>query len=490
MKINNNSKILILIVFINLIFINSCEDTVSPEVFSELTPETVLNDENGIEVALNSAYAEFQFNAWIGKSALNLEEWTTDIEWETGGGENLTATQMINFTWDASTAWINNQLWDKAYRAIRNANIVLDNIEQVDISENKKRLISAEARFIRAGSYYRLLLWFGGVPLRKSTTDELELPRSSTDEIESFIETELLASVPDLPEFGDEARYGRAHKSGARAFLAKFYLNTKQWQKAADISGEIINNGLFELYPSFPDLFKVENERNSEYIWVHPAIPSGPGNLYINGAYPPGFSEDPNTAAFFTDRMNNWAAQYRLWDDFYFSFEESDERQIPILFEYINNQGEHVSLLEENDNTRSLKFFPDPNASGNNHGNDIPDIRYADILLTRAEALNELNGPNQESISLINQVRNRAGLEDLSLSEFSSADELRSHILKERGLEFYSERKRRQDLIRHDRFIESAQERGKNQAQPFHRLFPIPQAAMDSNPELEQNPGY
>src|SRR5690606_39797988 len=110
-----------------------------------------------------------------------------------------------------------------------------------------------------------------------------------------------------------------------------------------------------------------------------------------------------------------------------------------------------------------------PNAISQNNGNDIPVVRYADILLSRAEALNELSGPNQESIDLINQVRTRAGIDNLQLASFSTKEQLRDHILAERGWEFFTEGKRREDLIRMGKFISGALSRGKN-AKPTHVL--------------------
>ena len=88
------------------------------------------------------------------------------------------------------------------------------------------------------------------------------------------------------------------------------------------------------------------------------------------------------------------------------------------------------------DNARSFKYTPDPSAISQNNGNDIPVIRYADILLSRAEALNELDGSNQESLDLINQVRQRAGLGNMQLADFATKEILRTHLIKERGWEF------------------------------------------------------
>jgi starch-binding outer membrane protein, SusD/RagB family len=141
------------------------------------------------------------------------------------------------------------------------------------------------------------------------------------------------------------------------------------------------------------------------------------------------------------------------------------------------------------DNARSFKYTPDPNAISQNNGNDIPVIRYADILLTRAEALNEVNGPNQESIDLINQVRQRAGISAILMGNFATREALRTQLLKERGWEFFTEGKRREDMIRMGTFVSNAVARGKA-AKPFHVLYPLPQSEVDANPNLKQNDGY
>src|SRR5699024_10929751 len=137
----------------------------------------------------------------------------TDVFWNTGGGENRILVQMDNFTWNPDLEWFNDLLWDKPYRAIRNANTVIDNIDEAGVSDDKKKLFTAEARFIRALSYYRLYTWFGPVPLRTSTKDELELPRASEEDMLSFIESEFKNIITDLPNKGSEEEYGRAHKS-------------------------------------------------------------------------------------------------------------------------------------------------------------------------------------------------------------------------------------------------------------------------------------
>jgi len=110
-------------------------------------------------------------------------------------------------------------------------------------------------------------------------------------------------------------------------------------------------------------------------------------------------------------------------------------------------------------------------------------------MLSRAEALNEINGPTMASIDLINQVRGRVNASLVSLNDFSNKESLRGFILAERGREFYSEGLRREDLIRHGKFIQQAIDRGIAAAD-YQVLYPIPQAQIENNPNLIQNSGY
>jgi len=461
-----------------------CDDPLSVSPDSELSSE-FLSSSEGITSVLMSAYDNVQYNSFGGANKMYVSEWPTDIMWETGGGLNRSAVLYINYTWDSSHGWLEG-LWGSAYGAIRDANIVIDNLEASDVSGDQQEVLRAEARFIRATSYFFLKNWFGPVPLiTSSEQDNLEPERASEEQIEEFIATEYSESASVLPSQRPVDQKGRATRGAALAMLTKFYLNTKQWENCAATAKSVIDMDTYELYPDFFELFQVENENNNEFIWIHNAVRQpGEGNVFPPAAFPPGF----HTSEFGPGRHENWAAQVRLRDDFVQSFADEDDRKAFIITEYTDTQGNFVELLGD-DNSRSFKYWPDPNANGRWTGNDIPEVRYADILLSRAEALNEIEGPNQESINLINAVRSRAGVEQLSLSELSSTSELRVHLLKERGWEFYHEAKRREDMIRHGVLISNAQERGKN-AQPFHNLFPIPQSEINTNPNMEQNPGY
>ena len=380
---------------------------------------------------------------------------------------------------------------------IRDAKIILDNIDNVNNfnSDQEKQQLTAEARFLRIWAYYQLWNQYGALPIRTSPEDPLELSRATEAEFQTFMESELTAVIPDLPVPGSEPIYGRVHSGGAMALLCKWYLNTYQWQKCSDMADDIIESQYFGLYPDYKELFALENEQNNEFILVKTKL-ANQGNstslFATTCAWGYKVGLDGGLEGIVNEQWANFASQYRLYDEFYYSFAPEDERKSRIMTKYINTGGDTVNLLTDyTDATRAMKYPPDPDGTGSQHGNDVPMIRYADILLSRAEALNELNGPNQESINLINQIRNRAGLtDDLEVTDFSSKTELRDHILKERRWEFWYEGKRRRDLIRMGKFIEYAHERGITNATENHVWFPIPQSAIDANSLLEQNPGF
>jgi len=456
----------------------SCTERLDEVVFSELSPSTLLTTEQGLSSLLNASYS-YAHRAGFAQvfAPLHMGTFTAGEVWGAGGSIENLWVRWIDFTWDSNHAHI-RFTWNVYFNAIRDANLVLDNLDNEAFSSEFREKTEAEAHFIRGWAYSELYNHFGGVPLFQTPSDDPLLARASEEETRTFIEQELVMAINGLPN--EPESFGRGAKGVAMSILAKYYLNTKQWQKAADMSNDVINLGQYQLLPNYSDVFAIENEGNEEIIWALPKISTGPSQGINALLFPPSFPRPfPNNSVF--------AARTYVFDDFVNSFEAGDTRTSQIITEYTQNDGTLVQGLG-NDQSHPNKFPWDPNSVGPNAGNDIPIIRYADILLTRAEALNELKGPSQEAIDLINLVRNRANATPLALSGFTK-EGLRSAILQEREWEFYFEGKAREDQIRQGVFISRGQARGKNAAD-HHVLFPIPQVDLDANPALEQNPGY
>lgn len=464
----------------------ACESFLEEEVYTEYDPSKLLQTEEGINSVLVSAYGELQFKGNIREFNHTFAEFPTDIALESGGGFEREAILFVNYQWDDSHAFFSNS-WSKMYRAIRNANSLLDNASAVTaIPEQRLAELIGEARFIRAAAYFHLYDLFGPVPLITTTeTLDMEPARPTEAAFSEFLIAELREAANTLPSTQDLK--GKATKGAALAYLCKFLLHTKRWDQVAEVTEEIISLNRYELFPAIEELFTVDNENNKEFIFVHPYLPlSGYGNTYMAHAFPPNYPVLPN--------WENYGAQYRTYTRFVKSFHPDDRRKLMFVNEYTDIQGRHILLLEDGagkplDNARSFKFVPDPAAIAAFHGNDCPIIRYADVLLSRAEALNELDGPVGEPLELLNQVRERAGVPLLTLEDLPTKDAFRDHLLQERAWEFFSEGLRRQDLIRHGKFIELAVQRGK-QAMPHHVRYPIPRREMEANSNLTQNEGY
>lgn len=469
-----------------------CEKALEVTPKDELAPGNVLTSSAGIKSLLLSSYSNIQ-NQSSYHHIINFGELCTEMTLNSGGNANLIYNPIINFTWDPSLAEFNSVCWAPYYQSIRDVNLVLENINNVsDVSDPLRRQYVAEAKFVRAFAYTQLYNYFGPVPLRTSTEQEPNLPRCSEEEIKAFIETELNASVPDLPAPGKEEGFGRATKGAAQGVLAKFLLNTKQWQKAADVTKQLMGLNYYQLYPVFKDMFKVENKGNKEMVFVIPCTSSkvNLGNWYPCGAMPIGFkSSDQVPEYVWTATVQNFATKYKLRDAFIKTFDTVDKRFVLVIRKYTNTAGRVIDLTATPNSTASLKYF-DNNGLKNDNGNDIPIVRYADVLLTRAEALNELNGPTPEAFNLINLVRTRSGIPNLTLADTPTKEAFRDAILRERGWEFISEGKRREDLIRQDKFVSGALARGITTAKPIHVRFAIPQREVDANPAIIQNPGY
>ncbi|RYF96392.1 MAG: RagB/SusD family nutrient uptake outer membrane protein, partial [Chitinophagaceae bacterium] len=235
-----NKSIYKSLVLIAGLHVASCEKSLNVIPDSEFSPANVLTSEAGLKAILISSYAAMQSPVNT-RNLINISEMTTDMAFNSGGAENLYLTQFINFTWDPSIAIVQDNVWATYYRSIRDANIVLENIDASTASAASKKLFKAEARVLRAYALSILHTWFGPVPVRISSSGEPNLAKATDADFRTFVEKELNEAVPDLPLPGQEEAYGRLNQGSGFAILAKFALNTKQWQKAVDASLKVIS---------------------------------------------------------------------------------------------------------------------------------------------------------------------------------------------------------------------------------------------------------
>jgi len=464
----------------------SCEGDMEPVTYDAISPSNFFETRDDVNAAVTGVYAEF---GWSFIDRIYNGEIGTDEYRNNWSGED----QLNNFEWTGDGTY--SGLYTAKIPAVTRTGALLEELENIGfLDEDEKKRFIAEVKTARAIHMFDLLNSFGPCPV---ILDEQNLkfpdnnykpvrPDVNTTEGEEFeseyiaqIEADLTEAIQDLKV--DAPNFGRFDKGTAMTVLLKLYMHQKQWAKAETISQQIISLNKYSLVDDYSAIWSIDNEQNDEIIWAIPRTSNTFGQPFrARTLYSPYDITDE-------DKWNGDKVRFEFYD----TFEATDLRREKIVVEFVNSKGETINMREEGTDFHggfNLKYDKDPDARTNS-GIDVIHYRYADIILSRAESLNELNGPNQEAIDLINQVRRRAGIPDLQLNQFTTKEELRDHILAERGWEFYMEGLRREDLIRHGKYISYAQERNAT-AKEFHKLYPIPKEAYFENPNIQQNPGY
>lgn len=375
---------------------------------------------------------------------------------------------------------------------VARATDVINRLENSDgaTAQIRERYI-AEAKTLRAFYMYVLYDWFGPVNVKldpETLMDNTIEPRPSKETYVAAMLRDLqdaigTASFPDKYN-GDPTNWGRMSKAIARALLMRVNLHEKDWSGAKAVCQDIMGMG-FKIIPSYEDVFN--QTITDEHIWSVPANAAS-DNYYVAEVLPSDFLRGYNHQGRSYSRggFSGWQ-QYTMYWDFYDTFDDNDVRKQVILCEYDTKDG-HKDRNSGMPGAIPLKFtdteYPDFGCL-----KAQPIIRYAEVLLSFAEAENELNGPTAAAVSAVKQVMDRAGLE-IPASATASKEAFRDYLLLERGHELFGEGERRTDLIRFGKFIESARERGHD-AKDHQVLFPIPSSIIiEGDGIIEQNPGY
>ena len=387
--------------------------------------------------------------------------------------------------------------WGIAYQAIQRANVAIARIPGIAMDENLKKRYVGEAKFLRAMMYFNLVRFYGGVPIIRGETTTLEnvaIPRNTKEEVYAFIESDLKDASDILPLRYTGADIGRATKGASMGLLAKVHLtqagndaSSTFWAKAAATAKEVMDLGVYDLWENYADVFDTKNKGGKESLFEVMYLTDVNGNWHTTYWAPRG---DPRVPA-------NGFGTIRVTKSLFDLFSDNDKRKpVTFLTSYVNpNTGATVNLSVDDPNPAlAVSFWKLADMTsrvGGGGGKSFPYLRYSDILLIFAEAINEVNGPTQEAYNTLNRVRTRAGLDPVS---GLTKDQFREAVLVERRREFALEGQRWFDLVRRNRLVEAVQAEtsfGRNpQIKPFNTLFPIPQREMGANPALVQNPGY
>lgn len=483
------------IVIILATFGTSCVD-LDYENYNNINSENFPQTEADLHAATIGVYNTLGNSfimVWPNNSGWTLSTLTTD-ELNTSWGHTWQQTERFLWTANdmmAKTCYLEYQ------KGITKATRLIDAFQSSNVEDAKKNKYIAEMRVLRVMYANYLYSMVGPIPIvtdaniANDVYTEWTPKRPTKEEYVSFMTNEILESYQLLDKLQSAENIGRFSQGAALTLLMKIYLNDKQWQNAADISKKIMDLGVYDLMPSYKSVFDINQEGTSNKERILP-IQRITSNTSFAWTY---FSAVmPATPAYYSTVGGQITISGGLkmpWA-FYDKYEENDSRLETIVRYFKDGSGNLVDYRTikhpKATGAAPMKYTLDPDQQGAFQGNDFIVYRYSDVLLSRAEALNEISGPTQECIDLVNLVRNRANATLINLGDYSK-ETLRDFLLDERGRELYCEGHRRDDLIRFGKYIEKVREKGFD-AQDYQVLFPIPQSAMNENPNLVQNPGY
>ncbi len=485
----------------------SCNKSLEPKVYSTLTNANAFQTRSDAMAAVNAVYARLKgpvvgdnFTYWTVRH-FALTDLTTDIGHCNYGGD---PGQLSLGLWNSTNGLI-GQDWQYMYKLIADANNAIYNIgAMTNISDTEKKQFLSEVKFLRALAYMDLTDAWGPVVLITekdvaSSSFTSQPKPSSIADVEALLISDLTNAATVLPvNYQNNSIYagndiGRATQGAALTLLAKLYLRANQWQKVVDLTQQIMGLG-YNLYPNYLGLFKESNKWCNENIFSVLSDANVNGTELLNH-----FGPLQHTATALQNRWQYYAVSWDFWN----SFDDADDRKAcfypvykgvdSLVYMQAPATGATPPAGKSYMADVATKKYADSLGSTTYYdGHSVDVLRYADVLLSRAEALNELSGPTQESIDLINAVKNRSHAKLLVLAG-QTKQSLRDALLQERGWEFFYEGKRRADLIRmnkYDVIVNAYLNRigqPSNIVMPKNKYFPYPQSQVNLNPNLDNS---
>ena len=489
MKTKHKTMKYLSILFISAILAISCsDDFVEVDSFDE-NSENFFNSEEDYQSALIGAYDLLQstyLNVMLGEIASDNT---------LAGGESATDVPGIQEVDDMIHTPLNQQLrdiWSWMFSGVNRANYILEFKDKTDFPG--KGAVLAEATFLRAYYYFELVKWFGDVPLsvdkRLLFGDQDIVERTPKAEVYAQIEKDLMFASENLPYIQEET--GRVTKGAAQALLGKVYLYQDKFTESATVLEDLINNGPYDLLADYSTLFENDNENNIESVFevqYSDVEGAGFGCLQCSeGNVAVGFNGIRNyDGPLFESGFSFNVPTQEVVDE----FEDGDIRKDVAILDidaWANDTGatffegfEHTGYY----NRKYIARKGDLNTGDANltNPNNYRAIRFADVLLMAAEALNRGNVSDTRAQGYLNRVRTRAALPEVT----STGANLTTAIYHERRVELVGEGHHFFDLVRTGRAVQEIDgfSAGK------HELFPIPSIEIElAGNRWAQNPGY
>ncbi|MFN7117911.1 MAG: RagB/SusD family nutrient uptake outer membrane protein [Saprospiraceae bacterium] len=522
-------KILNIISIFLLLAVSSCTD-LDLQPLSSTTPEVLFSDESSYKAFIAKVYAGLAVTGQSGPagsgdiSSLDegfsnylrqywqLQELTTDeavIGW---GDEGL--PDLHNHTWTSANQFV-RAIYYRVFFQVSIANEFLRETTQEKLDSRKVsaatqaqiKAYRAEARFLRALSYWHGMDLFGSIPFYTEESGIGSNPPAQVDRatIFQFLEKELAEIEADMVAPGTN-EYGRADRAALWMLQAKLYLNSEvytgkaEYTKAIEATKKVINAGVYSLQDNYRHLFMTDNHNSEEIIWAIPfdglSTQTWGGMTYLVHAAIGGSMKGSDYGV--NSGWNGLRTTKSIVDLFPDATGAIDKRA---LF-YTNGQNKEINSIGNFNDGYALPKYTNLSSDGvagadlDHPDTDYPMFRLADAYLMYAEAVlrGGQGGDRATALNYINQLRARAY--NNNSGNITDAQLTLNFILDERARELYWEGHRRTDLIRFKRFTENGiwpwkggVKEGKT-TETFRNVLPIPASEILANPKLSQNTGY
>ncbi|MCF2445665.1 RagB/SusD family nutrient uptake outer membrane protein [Dyadobacter sp. CY345] len=475
-----------------LLLPSACQDSfLDTDPQGQQSGDVFWQNEGDATKAVNAMYANLRSFGNTAFGAIAVESVGSD---ETEKGSSASDATFFNTYDNFSVGSTEGQLgafWSAQYQNINYANQVLDNVPAIEMTAALKDRYLAEAKFIRAYSYFRLVRAFGDIPLRLTVpagTEEYNIPRTPKAEVYAAIEKDLTEAAAVLPATYGATDLGRVTKGAALSLHAKVSMYQQKWQQVYDLTSQVMASGQYSLFPNYEQLFRIQNENSSESIFEIQNELVLENKDASNSQYSQvqGVRGVVGGGWGFNVPTKELAASYETGDP---------RRDATIIFRgETTPEGDAIAATGDNTMYNQKSYVPfNLFVSGFNEGaqQNVRVIRYADVLLMNAEAANEL-GKTTEALASLELVRARArGTSATILPKVTTAEKtaLQRAIWRERQFELALEYDRYFDVIRQGRGTEVFGPKGWQANK--NEVWPIPQTEIDlSGGVLTQNAGY
>ena len=468
---------------------SSCSDFLEQNPQTDLSENDFYKTADDILSAVNGAYSSLQEGDIYGNWYV-FGEIPSDNTRNQLSGSVTTQNEFDQFYIDTQNSMIAS-FWKAAYKVINRTNTVLGRIDGIEINAELANRYKLECKFIRALMYFNLVRVYGDVPLvlkEISISESYDILREPKENVYNQIIADL-KEAQGLPVSYSTAEDGRATQGAAKALLADVYMTLHKYAEAETILAEIINSGRYSLLENTPgslnidgykNVFSPVNHNSKEGIFEIQFLKGGygEGSNYANNFAPE--NSGTNVVAVGGTGGNNIPEM-----DIYNAYEEGDlRRDFSMSLGYYDNRKNNEWV-----ESRYVCKFMDVPYQNNDASNNYPVIRYADVILMYAEALNQ-NGKTAEACKYLNMTRRGFGYQTTETSpvDLQTTDKAQFALMveQERRVELAFENHRWFDLIRTGRAVEVMKSKGFS-LNETNLICPIPQKQIDVNPKLTQN---